>query len=159
MAQGKQPRPQQDEGSWIESGQDHGKPVRYKIRPIPLDVDRRLHREAYRNAKVRRIGNESTSTIKERFEEYTFLRAGYALVDTENFAIDCGDVTAAEQYAKQTGGSVQFETEVLLDGKWTDELKAEVLRIVRKRAAWIASKAEKIIEAEVESEEEDAEDF
>lgn len=159
MAQGTKLETPDDHGVWISSGQDHGKPVRYKIRQIPFDVDRRLHREAYRKAKVRRIGKESTSAVKERFEDYTLLRAAYALMDTENFSIEIGDAGAAAIYSKLLGQEIAAGAEVVLDGKWTDELRRDVVRVVRNRAAWIVDQAEKLTEAEIEDEQEEAEGF
>lgn len=159
MAQGRKLESPDAAGVWYESGKDHGKPVRYKVRAVPYEVDKRIHREAYRDAKVRHIGRQSASSAIERMQEYTLLRAAYALVDTENFSIEVGDEGAAVLYSKLLGDKVAAGAEVVLDGKWTDELRKDVLAVVRKRAAWISDKADKLTEAEVEDEEEDTEDF
>lgn len=146
-------------GVWIEGGKDHGKPVRYQIRPVPSGIDRQLHREVYGNAKARTLGRQSAATAVERMQDYTILRAAYALVDTENFSVEIGDDAAAERYSALLKTPVKKGEEVFLDGRWTDELRRDVLKTARRRAAWISDKADRLMEAAVEEDEEETEDF
>lgn len=160
MAQGRKLESPDDQGTWITNGTDHGKPVRYKIRPIPYEVDRQLHRRVYKDRKVRQLGRESASTSLDRAREFTLLRAAYALVDTDNFALEMVDAGAAALYSKFLGTEVKVGAEPLLDGHWADEaMKADALAVVRNHAAWISDRADKLTEAEVVQEEEEAEDF
>lgn len=158
MAQAKR-ETAENAGRWFTNGKDHGKPVRYRVRPIPVAVDRQLHREVYGNAKARQLGRQSATTAIERMQDYTILRAGYALVDTENFSIEIGDPAAAELYSKLLGEVVLPSTEVFLDGKWTDALRKDVLAVARRRAAWISDKADRLVEAEIQDEEDENEGF
>jgi hypothetical protein len=146
-------------GKWFESGEDHGKPVRYKIRPIPIEVDRRLHRDVYRGANVGKLRKQSAATAIERAQEYTILRAAYALLDTGNFSVEIGDKETAERFSALLGESVVPCPDLYLDGKWNDELRRAVLATARRRAAWISNKADELVEAQVEDEEEETEDF
>jgi hypothetical protein len=147
------------EGTWITSGEDHGKPVRYRIRPIPLETERRLYRKVYGSTKGRKQKKRSMAAGLELMEEHTQLRAAFALVDTENFSVELGDDAAATAYGQLIGQQLVKGTEVLLDGKWTDELRRRVLRLARKRAAWISNKADSLREREIEDDEEETEDF
>ena len=151
--------PEAHEGQWITRGEDHDKPVRYRIRPVPQDVDRRLRKTTVQAGKVRAVRNREMAELAQRAEDYSVERAVYALVDTENFSVEIGDDAAAALYGSLLGQAAKKGDEIALDGKWTDELRQHVLGKFRRLAGFISDQAAKLEEKDLEAEEEQAEAF
>jgi hypothetical protein len=151
--------PEVHEGQWISRGKDHDKPVRYRIRPVPQDQDRRFRKNTVQAGKARASRNREMSELMQRAEDYSVERAVFALLDTENFSVEIGDGAAAELYGKLLEGPVSKGQEIALDGKWTEELRRHVLTRFPRLAAFISDQSAKLEEKDLEAEEEDAEAF
>lgn len=144
---------------WFGRGQDHGKAVRARIRPVPADVNRALRRRVYGDVKSRRSGNQSVARDLELLEQFARERAVYALVDTENWGVELVDQAAVDEYAPLLKVEAKPGDEVLLDQRCTDEVKRRYLTDFPREAGWVSDKAESITQSALEEEDEATDSF
>lgn len=132
---------------------DNKKPIRFKLQPVPAAVTKQLRARFTEGKRAEKIGKQPAARVAQLHEDFVRDRAAYALLDSENFAIVIGDDKAREKYSEALGREVQLEEEIVLDGAWTDEVKALVLTFSPPIADWINHKVDEMSALEAEEEE------
>lgn len=144
---------------WFLIGHDKGKDVHLEVRPVPAILDRQLRREVFGEIKARKAGNQPVARQLERYEDYAAARAVYAAVNSKNFFLGLGDEAAVAQYGPLLGVEAKAGGEVCLDGKWTEELKKQLVQDFPRFAAKASDLADSILQADLEEETEATDDF
>jgi hypothetical protein len=121
-----------DPGTWYVRGEDkENKPIRYRIRKLPGDVEQSLIIEGVGSRKMGQ--DESRAAFIARDMAKTRKRACLALVDTENLVIELGDEAAAERLGAKPG-----DAQVRMDGNWNDSLRDQFFRLFPGEQTWVA---------------------
>jgi hypothetical protein len=93
-----------DPGTWYVRGHDaEGKPIRYRIRKLPGEVEQALITQGMGNRKVNQ--DETQASMFSRNVARLRKRATMALVDAENATISLLDPAAAERLGAEPGAA------------------------------------------------------
>lgn len=129
------------------------------VRPVPSDVDRELRRRTLGDVRSRRAGKELLARALDRQDQYTAARAAYALLDTQNFAVGLMNQAAADVYSALLKRELKAGGEALLDGSWTDDVKARIFAKYPRFASKVSDLADSITQDDLEEEGEATEAF
>jgi hypothetical protein len=137
------------EGVWFtfeqKDAQADEKPARFLVRRVPTAFDRErfTHHFGYK-AEIRRKSGTLISDLEPlKRMAYTLDLACYALIESENAEVPSELVPGRP--ANEAGM-------VLLDGKWTDDLKRIVLGEVPSLATWIMEQANSLTAQAIDEE-------
>ncbi len=145
--------PEADQGEWRLWRHDTqtGKPIRFRIRRIPPEVDRQILAKHGARKKVRQVGQEKLSAFGLRQEAIIRDRAAFAALEPEGFEIIPGDPAAAALLGEDAKVGEVFT----VDGRWSDAaLKQRLLVRMPRLAGWIAEKADEMAGQDAEEESE-----
>jgi hypothetical protein len=144
-----------EQGTWVhwKKDPDNGRPVRFRLRPIPPSFNTALRARFNRGIKSDQLGKRPAVEVMERQIEATRERALYALLDSENFSISLGGPSTAAAVSELLGKPVDASEEVLVDGHWP-ALGKLLMELFPPVAEWISNKAEELTRLEADEEEE-----
>ena len=139
-----------DPGIWYVRGEDaEGKPIRYRIRRLPGDVEQALITESLGNRKASK--DEAQATVFSRTVARLRKRAVLALVESENLVIQLLDNGAAERLGGKPG-----EPTVRMDGHWTSDLKDQFCRLFPSEQTWVNERLDALASLDREQEVEES---
>ncbi len=137
----------EDPGEWVFWGNDpdNGKPISLRIRRPEPGYNRRALKAVYRNMRHEQVAKQTEAQRVDQGFDFTIEKAAHVLLDSRNFS-----AVATPETEAQLG---KPGTEIVLDGKWTDEIKRAVLASMPESfAAWIIKKADELASVEAEAE-------
>lgn len=123
-----------DPGKLFQFGVDDGKPVRLRLRRIPVSVELRLSKAHGNDKTLVKASGWEIDALKNAALARD--RASFALMESENLSVWIGDEQARATYAKLTGSeeSPKVGEDLTLDPFWNidgrrnDALRDHVLR-------------------------------
>jgi len=120
-----------DPGTWYLRGQDKdGKPIRYRIRRLPGDVEQSLITDSLGSRKVAQ--SEAQSALFARTVARLRKRAVLALAETENVIVSLLDPAAAERLGAEPGA-----TSLVMDAAWSDAKRDAFFRLFPPEQSWV----------------------
>ena len=122
------------------------------IRPVPYTVDERINRELNRGVKAAQLAQQPAERVGQRGVAFTQKRAAYALLDTEGMEIETASPEIVDALREALAAAVDVGKAVVLDGHWTDAVKAAVFRYLPRFAAWISNEADRLARDEAQEE-------
>ena len=142
--------------------------IEFLIRPVPVAVNAKFERAYTRGLQTGQVSRQAAAQAAARGVEVTRERATYALRDSRGPLLDTKpgepekrgagfelSVPASpafiEELSELLQGDVKPGSDVCLDGRWTDELKAFVFRYIHLQK-WISDKADEIAGHEAQEE-------
>jgi hypothetical protein len=130
-------------GEWFVYAEEGDQKIEVCIRPLPPGEERRIENKYLGRERKVTFTTEGRQTITnaDKNVEYHAERALLALVDTRGADITIGDAGAAELWAKALGESVSVGQTIVLDGRWTKDVKEQAFADAPEVAMWISLKA------------------
>jgi len=139
-----------DPGIWYVRGEDaEGKPIRYRIRRLPGDVEQSLITESLGSRKAAQ--NEAQSALFSRTVARLRKRAVLALVDTENLSIALLDAGAAERMGAEAGAK-----SLGMDGSWSAARRDAFFRLFPSEQTWVNERLDALASLDREQEVEES---
>lgn len=158
----------QDPGQWIKHyyeedpapGATESKKtftgIEFKVRRIPpgkkMEIER-SRRGGTRKIKVFRTGDSEITRDLDKETAAGIDQAIFALVDSKGCKVQIGDDETAKQYRTLLKDeSIQAGQMIVLDGRWTNELREDFLADFIDVASWVVARADEFGRATVEEE-------
>lgn len=139
-----------DPGTWYVRGEDGtGKPIRYRIRRLPGEVEQALITEAMGSRKVNQ--NEAQATMFNRTVSRLRKRASLALVDAENAPIALLDPAAGERLGAEQGAASIDLAAVIRSGHGD-----AFFRLFPSEQTWVCERLDALAELDREQEVEES---